>query len=50
MYERVELLAAVCKLKLPALPAQGMEDGKSDISQEKRNCWKLQTDHFSQTI
>lgn len=30
-YERVELLAVMCKLKLPTLPAEGMEDGKGDI-------------------
>lgn len=50
VYERVELLAVTCKLKLPTLPAQGMEDGKGDVSWEKRDSWKLQTDRFSQTI
>ena len=47
MYERVELLAVMCKLKLPAWR---MEDGKGDVSWEKRDSWKLQTDHFSQAI
>lgn len=36
MYEGVELLAVMCKLKLLALPAQGMEDGKGDVRQEEK--------------